>query len=117
MDLWIKLSRAGRVLLLAALFLQAVLVQTHVHPLRLGAPEFSAAGMSGRPSAKLAPQLARSDDCPLCWEAAMAGHFYVPRAIALPPATAFAVWVAVSVAAAFKLARPARGWLSRAPPQ
>lgn len=117
MAFWIKLSRAGRLLLLAALLLQAVVVQTHVHPMRLGAPEFSAAGMTGGPGVKAVPQASSSDYCPLCWEAAMAGHFYVPPAVAVPPAPAAQMWIAISTAAAFALARPAHGWLSRAPPQ
>lgn len=116
MDLGTKLSRAWRLLLLVALLVQAVLVQTHVHPARRAPRELSTAGMTG-PSAKPAPLAFSSDYCPLCWEAAAAGHFYVPPAVALPAAPATPAWIAVSIAEAFALGRAGHGWLSRAPPR
>jgi hypothetical protein len=117
MDARIGLSRLLRLVLLAAFVAQCVLVQTHVHVTRLPTfGELPAAQAADGPAAR-SPQQAGADYCALCWEAAMAGHYSPPPAVAIPPAPAPFSWIAAAVFAGFGLARPAHGWLSRAPPR
>jgi hypothetical protein len=104
-----------RTLLLTAFVLQCVVVQTHVH----------AAPFAGRLSASPIdrqsvehPTFATAFElCPLCWEAAVAGHYSLPDAAVVPSAPVTAFWIVASVAGAFTLTRYPLGWLSRAPPQ
>lgn len=117
MNRLIELSRALRLLLIAAVLGQAFLVQTHVHYARVAAPtQFSVTQPNGHP-AKSIGQTDDPDHCPLCWEAAMAGHYFAPRVAVVPPAPVVLFWLVGSVTTAFDLAQPPHGWLSRAPPR
>jgi len=89
MDAVFKLARVVarvplQMLLLGALLTQAIVVQAHVHPAR-AVSAFPAAGTSGGvPVQHL--QIGATEDCPLCWEAAMAGHYPLPPSAPVPSA-------------------------------
>lgn len=119
MDGRIKLLRGFlRTFLLGALLLQAILVQSHVHPARLPASQqVFAAGAPRGARAGSHQQLSSADYCPLCWEAATAGHYPAPPGAAMVSAPAVWIWFATAIVGAFLLAQPPRGWQSRAPPQ
>jgi hypothetical protein len=105
-----------RAALLLALLVQGTIVQTHI--------DFARAPVSASAAGSLQlTSVAKGDAsgdpalCPLCQEAAMAGHYFTPAAGALPAAPAIPQWTVPGAALAFDLAQPALGWLSRAPPQ
>jgi len=122
---WARAPLAGRAtagawpralvgLLLACLLIQATAVQTHVH--------YTHQGLSAAPGVQLvqAPRSSGNDsakDCPLCQEAAMAGAYVPPPAIALPAPPAPIPWTATAIVTRFVLRSPPLGWQSRAPPQ
>lgn len=117
MRIGITLSRMLRVLLLTAFVLQCVVVQTHVH-----AATFAGQGIApprARQGAELPDRTfaAAFELCPLCWEAAVAGHYSLPGAAIIPPAPTATFWIAAPIAVPFTLARYPFGWLSRAPPR
>jgi len=120
MDAVFKLARVVarvplQMLLLGALLTQAIVVQAHVHPAR-AVSAFPAAGTSGGvPVQHL--QIGATEDCPLCWEAAMAGHYPLPPSAAVPSAPPAVFRLVAPVIVAFGLAQPPHGWLSRAPPR
>jgi hypothetical protein len=109
-----------RLLLLAAFVVQCVFVQTHIHFARLSDQTgLSASYQAGGQAEKLTSggSAAKSDYCPLCWEAAMAGHFVMPAVNVFPPPPAVILWLALPAMAEFGLRPFSHGWLSRAPPQ
>jgi hypothetical protein len=105
--------RAFVLLLLACLLIQATAVQTHVHYAHRGLSAAAGEGRVQAPSSGQDP----AKDCPLCREAAMAGAYVLPPAIALPAPPAPILWVATAVVTRFDLLAPPFGWRSRAPPQ
>jgi hypothetical protein len=118
MNAAIKLPRVLRMFLLGALLLQAALVQTLVHYALLAASAQVSAGRGSLESVGAShQQLNASDYCPLCWEAAMAGHYSLPPAAAAVSAPPAGFWFTLPIAGAFALAQPPHGWLSRAPPR
>jgi hypothetical protein len=118
MNVGLKLPRALRMLLLGALLLQAIVVQTHVHFARLAASaQVSAGRTSAGSGAAWHERLSSADNCPLCWEVAMAGHYSLPPPAAVLSTSLILFWLALPAAIVFSLAPPPRGWLSRAPPR
>jgi hypothetical protein len=103
-------------LFVAGLLAQSTAVQTHLHFVQTAQAQAPIPGDRG-------DQLWKSNandppaDCPLCREAAMAGSYVVPPAVAVPPPPAPAPWTAVATMLAFDLAARAQDWLSRAPPR
>jgi len=120
MDAGIRLLRALRLLLIAAFVVQCTAVQTHVHFAQLASRTSISAwsDVHGQAEKLFDPQIATApDSCPLCWEAAMAGHYLSPAAdgLALPPA--IGAWIVVPALLEFGLRPSSHRWLSRAPPQ
>jgi hypothetical protein len=107
--------RAFLALLLLCLLVQATAVQSHLHFLR---PVSAPAAVAGNHSTLSRPgQSDPAADCPLCQEAAMAGAYVLPPVPALPPPPPQVLWLASASLTPFALLTPARGWLSRAPPE
>jgi hypothetical protein len=108
--------RAFIALLLACLLVQATAVQSHIHFIRQAS---SIATLSDGGSAQLAKagKGGEATDCLLCQESAVAGACLLPQAALLLPPPANALWISIAAIRKFALSAPARGWLSRAPPQ
>ena len=103
-------------LALAALFLQSLVTQTHVH-FRAGAVPTSARSQVALTSFSLersAP--AGHSSCPLCIELKFAGHYLPPSPIALIAPPAFAFWFDRLAAVVPTRPQPTHHWQSRAPP-
>jgi hypothetical protein len=102
-------------LLLLCLLVQATAVQSHLHFVRQAS---AVATVTGNHSTLSKP--GKGDpaaDCPLCQEAAMAGAYVLPPLPALPPPPPQILWLSAASLTPFVLLAPARGWLSRAPPE
>ena len=108
-------TRAFLAVLLAALLVQGVAVQAHIHFAR----QNSSAVLTHGDSVQLAKPGKPGDavNCPLCQEAAMAGAYLLPPSIVLPPVAATIPLVPAAAIVDFDLLTPVRGWLSRAPPR
>ncbi len=113
---WLHLSR---VLLCAALLVQCVFVQSHVHAAqpvgRAVAAQLHGADRAASvstDSVNKAPEY-----CLQCWEAAIAGHYVAPNASLAPPPPPSMLWGTIAAMAQWSLRQPPRGWLGRAPPQ
>jgi len=104
------------VLSLCAFLLQALVVQTHIHPVaeRASAPVLGAAG----PAAKIEklPGTGDSDSCPLCREFVAAGAFVAPPSVAVVLPLTFAALAACWPFQSPEAKRIALGWTSRGPP-
>ena len=108
--------RALVILLLACWLVQGTAIQTHIHFVNQTRLAQAAAGPS---AGRLTKPLNGNDpaDCPLCQEAAMAGAYLLPPAIALPSPPVAVLWLATATITEFKLLAPRHGWQSRAPPE
>jgi hypothetical protein len=106
--------RALVLLWLACLLIQATVVQTHVHYVHRGPSAATGERLVQAPSSSGDDP---ASDCPLCREAAMAGAYVLPPAIALPAPPAPIPWTATAIVTRFVLLSPPLGWQSRAPPQ
>ena len=103
-------------LTLAALFLQSLVVQTHLH-LPSGSLPSSArsqATLTGVSIERSAP--GGHSSCPLCIELKVAGHYLPPTPLVLIAPAAFAFWFYRIAAADPARVRPTHHWQSRAPP-
>jgi len=106
-----------RLVALLAIFLQAFLVQTHVHP--VGAAAASAYEQSARAEAHDDGAIASADDhqmsCAICEAYAANGRAALPRD---PTLVAFDALTFETAAVAFAQAfpSPVHSWRSRAPP-
>jgi hypothetical protein len=103
-------------LTLAALFLQSLVVQTHLHSPSGSLPTSarSQAVFAGVTVERSAP-LGHSS-CPLCVELKAAGHYLPPTPIVLIAPPVFAFWFDRTVAADPAGPQPSHHWQSRAPP-
>jgi len=107
-------------LLCAALLMQSLLVQSHVHgsPWTAGIETADAGNhVASAPHAAIGGSGTLADTCFLCREAAAGGH-YLPlpaeTELASMPAAAM---VAIAMLARWPLGPPPRAWFGRAPPQ
>jgi hypothetical protein len=103
-------------LTLAALFLQSLIVQTHLH-LPSGAPATPARAqlaLNGVSIERSTP--VGHSSCPLCIELKAAGHYLPPTPVVLIAPTIFACWFHRKVAVALARPQPTHHWQSRAPP-
>lgn len=99
----------------AALFLQSLVVQTHVDlpsgSLPTSARTLTIAGVSIERSAPVG-----HSSCPLCIELKVAGHYLPATPVALIAPAVFAFWFYRVVAIATSRPQPTHHWQSRAPP-
>jgi hypothetical protein len=109
-------------LLLAALLAfcwHNVVIQTHVHLPTSGCGAISpiticpANSHSNRQNPKIPD---RQDDCPLCHELAVSGHYLAPPPIIFIPPVLILVWAVVAGHQRGGLQRRSHRWQSRAPP-
>ena len=103
--------------MLVAFVAQATIVQTHVDYARSAASQAIAGQQVQLSKVGATGSADKSAVCPWCQQAAMAGHYFLPAANALPTAPPNYRWTGAVAIAAFGLALPAHGWLSRAPPR
>jgi len=103
-------------LLLACLLVQGTAVQTHLH-FTAKARAAALAGPHGQTLRALDTGGSDPADCPLCQEAAMAGAYLLPTAIALPAPPVLPIRADVAVLRALGVFASAHSWQSRAPPQ
>jgi len=100
----------------AALFLQSLVVQTHIDLPSGSLPtsartQVTVAGVSIERSAPVG-----HSSCPLCIELKVAGHYLPPTPVALIAPPVFAFWFYRMVAVATSRPQPTHHWQSRAPP-
>jgi hypothetical protein len=107
--------RALLLLLLACVLMQGTAVQAHLHPAPAGLATTAALG--GPVSIGAAGKGDAQTACALCVEAAMAGHYVLGTAHALPPPPEGAVGIDPRSLPEFRLLGHSHGWLSRAPPR
>jgi hypothetical protein len=108
--------RTALVLLLLALLVQGIAVQTHLH-FAQQARALAATSSVQQVQVSKPDQNGPAADCPLCQEATTAGAYLLPPATTLPSPPATVLWVAAASLAEFGLRAPAQGWRSRAPPR
>lgn len=104
------------IVMLACLLAQGTAVQSHLHLARQAAP-LVGASQNGNAALSQPSQGEPAADCALCHEAAMAGAYVLPPVIVLPPPPPALLLIGAAAMENFRLLAPARGWLSRAPPQ
>jgi hypothetical protein len=98
------------------LVVQSTAVQTHVHFTALSGPLANSSVRHGVAIAK-ASKGSEVADCLLCEQAALAGAYLLPQAVAAVPWPGTVWWHAASVVRQFGLVAQAHGWQSRAPPE
>lgn len=104
-------------ILLLSFVAQGTIVQTHVDFARAAVPAANGVAATMLLPAGKTGEDGKSTVCPLCQEAAMAGHYFMPAAGALPSAPAVFGWIEPFGVSAFALGVQPHGWLSRAPPE
>lgn len=101
-------------LTMAALFVQSLVVQTHVHLPSGSLPTSTRSVAAGFAMDRTAP--VGHGSCSLCIELKAAGHYLssTPVVLAAPPVVSF--WFHRMVAVALTRPEPTHHWQSRAPP-
>lgn len=96
---------------------QSFVTQTHIHFVRDRSDAAMRAGAAA-PS-HIARRQAPSDtpeDCPICRDMAVAGHYLSPAAVLIVAPAVVAVWRTVAAPLTPARTRPSHAWRSRAPP-
>ena len=118
-SIWLR-SRAVALFTAVAFFLQALVLQAHVHPL---AQQASLAGAGKLAVASLvgSPRVPSSKDdpaeCPLCQAAILKGAFVSPASPVLLLPTVLALRQAVQATMSLRVLKLSHNWQGRAPPR
>ncbi|MXO59735.1 hypothetical protein GRI89_09305 [Altererythrobacter salegens] len=111
-------SHFWRALVCAALLVQCVFVQSHIHPAAAQARTAVLVDAADRHAAATTDSTTPATEyCLQCWEAAMAGSYVQPAATFVLPLPLVLVWGGIAAMAEWSLRQPPRGWFGRAPPQ
>lgn len=102
--------------LLIALTWQSFVTQTHVHPDRIRSAQTQSIASNGGNGDRPSPADS-TDSCPICREAASAGHVLLPAPVALVAPLAAAFFVIAATAIRLSLTLRSHVWQSRAPPE
>ena len=108
-----------RIFLLLVFVVQGTIVETHIDFAHAPSAGVAASGSMPLRLASLG-QGGRGDKsglCPLCQEAAMAGHYTSPAPAAFTLRAAAPDWIAPPAGSDIGLVASPHGWLSRAPPE
>ncbi|MGN6377112.1 MAG: hypothetical protein ACTHMG_16375 [Sphingomonas sp.] len=97
---------------LAAFAWQSFITQVHVH----GAPQAASRTLAGAQLSRPAPPPNLPIDCPICHDAAVAGHYLSPGPVLVLAAIAGVDWRPVAGALHSAPLQRSHRWRSRAPP-